>query len=103
MPKTPKEKKITYIKKGTKVRVTNCIGKERVGIMEGCDDVLGHIILGDGCRLAFGCDAEIVQVSENTPLSLCDYVIERDRFWDVVTGEPVKRCKDAYYGEQWYD
>ena len=54
MPKTPKKKKITYIKKGTKVRVTNCIGKERVGIMEGCNDVLGHIILGDGFRLAFG-------------------------------------------------
>jgi len=103
MPKTPKEKKITHIKKGTKVRVTNCIGKERVGIMEDCNDVLGHIILGDGFRLAFGCDAKIVPVPKNTPLSLCDYVIERDRFWDVVTGEPVKRRKDAYYGEQRYN
>ena len=103
MPKTPKEKKITYIKKGTRVRVTNCIGKERVGIMEGCNDVLGHIILGDGFRLAFGCDAKIVPVSKNTPLYLCDYVIERDRFWDVVSGERRKRYKDAYYGEQWYN
>lgn len=102
MPKTPKEKKITYIKKGTKVRVTNCIGKERVGIMEGCNDVLGHIILGDGFRLAFGCDAKIVPASKNTPLSLCDYVIERDRFWDVVSGEQRKRYKDVYYGEQWH-
>ena len=71
MPKTPKEKKITYIKKGTKVRVTNCIGKERVGIMEGCDDVLGHIILGDGCRLAFGCDAKIVQCRKEYAIVLC--------------------------------
>ena len=103
MPKTPKEKKITYIKKGTKVRVTNCIGKERVGIMEDCNDVLGHIILGDGFRLAFGYDAKIVPVAKNTPLSLCDYVIERDRFWDAVSGEPSKRRKDAYYGEHWYN
>jgi len=93
------KEKITCIANGTVIKVTNCVGKSWVGTMDGCTNVLGHIILKDGVRLAFGRDAILTEVPIDTPLSVCDYVIERDRFWDVISGEQTRQYKGAYHGE----
>ena len=100
MPRTPKAKeskeKITYISKGTVVRVTNCAGVSRVGIMDDCNHILGHVILADKHRLAFGVDAKVTEVPKNTPLSVCDYIIEHDKFLQMITGESYKGNRSSY-------